>query len=96
VLGNVGVLVFWVVIAANLISREWVKPEWPEKLACVGGVAIGTALWFVGLSWVVSLGHGKMSEKTLLRMERGSGIGLLCLALAHGFTIIWQMSRHSL
>ena len=96
VLGNVGVLVFWVIIAANLISREWVTPDWTGKLACVAGVAVGTACWFLGLSWLVSLGHGRMSESTLLKLERGSGIGLLVLAAVHGSTIIWQMARHKI
>ena len=91
VMGNVGVLVFWIILAANFISREWVTPDWPGKLACVAGVAVGTGAWFTGLSWVVSLGHGKLSEKTLLRMEHFSGVGLLVLALIHGGTIIWQM-----
>jgi len=67
VLGNFGVLVFWVILGANFISREWVTPDWPGKLACVAGVALGTGAWFVGLSWFVSLGHGKFSEKGLLR-----------------------------
>ena len=48
----------------------------------------------IGLSWVVSLGHGKWSEKTLLRMEHISGAGLLILALIHGGTIMWQMVHH--
>jgi threonine/homoserine/homoserine lactone efflux protein len=96
VLGNVGVLVFWVILAANFISREWVTPDWSGKLACVAGVALGTGLWFVGLSWGVSLGHGKFSEKTLLRMEHGSGIGLLIIALIHGGTIVYQMARHKM
>jgi L-lysine exporter family protein LysE/ArgO len=91
VMGNVGVLVFWIILAANFISREWVTPDWPGKLACVTGVALGTGLWFVGLSWIVSLGHGRFSEKTLLRMEHLSGVGLLILALIHGGTIVWQM-----
>jgi threonine/homoserine/homoserine lactone efflux protein len=91
VMGNVGVLVFWIILAANFISREWVSPDWPGKLACVAGVAVGTGGWFTGLSWLVSLGHGKLSEKTLLRMEHGSGVGLLLLALIHGGSIIWQM-----
>jgi len=91
VMGNVGVLVFWIILAANFISREWVTPDWPGKLSCVGGVALGTGLWFLGLSWAVSLGHGKFSEKTLLRMEHFSGLGLLALALMHGATIIWQL-----
>ena len=93
VMGNVGVLVFWIILAANFISREWVTPDWPGKLACVAGVALATGVWFTGLSWIVSLGHGKLSEKTLLRMEHGSGVGLLILAMIHGGTIIWQM-RH--
>ena len=96
VMGNVGVLVFWIILAANFISREWVSPDWPGKLACVAGVAIGTGLWFIGLSWAVSLGHGKFSDRTLLRMEHFSGVGLLALALIHGGTIVWQMAHHRL
>ncbi len=96
VMGNVGVLVFWIILAANFISREWVTPDWPGKLACVTGVAVSVALWFVGLSWLVSLGHGKLGEKTLLRMEHYSGLGLLALAVAHAITIIWQMKKANL
>jgi len=96
VMGNVGVLVFWIILAANFISREWVSPDWPGKLACVAGVALGTGLWFVSLSWAVSLGHGKWSEQTLLKMEHFSGICLLVLALVHGGTIIWQMHKANL
>jgi len=94
VMGNVGVLVFWVILAANFISREWVSPDWPGKLACVAGVAVGAGVWYLGLSWIVSLGHGKWSERTLLRMEHISGACLVILALIHGGTIIWQMHNH--
>jgi threonine/homoserine/homoserine lactone efflux protein len=94
VMGNLGVLVFWIIFAANFISREWVTPDWPGKLSCVAGVALGTGLWFIGLSWVVSLGHGRFSEKALLRMERLSGVGLLALGMMHGGRIIWQMAHH--
>jgi threonine/homoserine/homoserine lactone efflux protein len=96
VMGNLGVLVFWVILAANFISREWVSPDWPGKLACVAGVAVGTGAWFLGLSWLVSLGHGRFSEKTLLRMEHISGICLLALALIHGGMIVLQMAKHKL
>jgi threonine/homoserine/homoserine lactone efflux protein len=94
VMGNPGVLVFWIILAANFISREWVAPNHAAKLACVGGVALATGLWFTGLSWAVSLGHRRLGEKTLLLMEHVSGLCLLGLALAHGVNIIWQMARH--
>lgn len=96
VMGNPGVLIFWIILAANFISREWVGGSGLDKLACIGGVAVGVGLWFIGLSWAVSLGHKKFSEKTLLRMEHGSGIGLLGLGLAHGIHIVWQMAHHQM
>jgi hypothetical protein len=39
----------------------------------------------------VSLGHGKFSEKTLLRVEHWSGAILLGLALVQAAVIIWRM-----
>src|SRR5436189_3479243 len=96
VMGNVGVLVFWIILAANFISREWVTPDWPGKLACVAGVALGTGLWFMTLSWFSSMGQGKFSERTLIKMEHFSGILLIALALIHGGTIVWQMHKANL
>ena len=96
VMGNVGVLVFWIILAANFISREWVSPDWPGKLACVAGVAIGTSLWFFILSWLSSLGQGKFSERTLIKLEHFSGVLLLAIALIHGGTIVWQMHKANL
>ncbi|HXG48641.1 MAG TPA: LysE family transporter [Methylomirabilota bacterium] len=93
VMGNPGVFLFWIILAANFISREWVTPDWEGKLACIAGVAASVGLWFTGLSWFCSLGHGRLSEKTLLRLERGSGIGLLVLAMIHAAHLIWQLSR---
>ncbi len=94
VMGNVGVLVFWIFLANYFISHEWVTPDWPGKLTCVGGAGLGIGLWFFALSWAVSLGHGKFTEKTLLKMERISGVGLLALALIHGITMVWQVIHH--
>jgi threonine/homoserine/homoserine lactone efflux protein len=96
VMGNPGVLLFWIILAANFISRELVSPDWRGKLACITGVAIGCGLWFFALSYAVALGKHKFSEKALLRMEHGSGIGLLVLAFLHGISIIWQMAKHKL
>ncbi len=94
VMGNLGVLVFWIFLALFFGSHDLVSPDWPGKLACVAGVALGTGGWFTALSWVVSLGHGKWSEKTLLRMERCSGAFLLIVALVQGAIIVWQMHNH--
>jgi len=94
VAGNVGVLLFWIVLAANFVSRDWVHPTSEGKLVCLAGVALGTGSWFAGLSWAVSQGHGRFSEQTLLRMERGSGVGLLILAFVHGAHIAWQLAHH--
>jgi threonine/homoserine/homoserine lactone efflux protein len=97
VMANPGVLVFWIILAANFISREWVNAgHRGTRLACVAGVAVGAGLWFLGLSWAVSLGHRKFSERTLLITERASGVALLALAIGHGVTIVWQMARHQM
>jgi threonine/homoserine/homoserine lactone efflux protein len=97
VMANPGVLVFWIILAANFVSREWVDTDFPgARMACILGVAAGTSLWFTGLSWVVSLGQKRLSERTLLLLERGSGVVLIGLAVAHGGHIIWQMARHKI
>jgi threonine/homoserine/homoserine lactone efflux protein len=93
-MANPGVLLGWIVLGANFISRGWVQPNHPAKLACLTGVALGVGLWFLGLSWAVSLGHKRLSEWTLLRLERVSGLILLGLGLAHGIHLVWQLARH--
>jgi threonine/homoserine/homoserine lactone efflux protein len=93
VMANPGVLLFWIILAANFVSRGWVHDNLVSKLACIGGVAAGVGIWFVGLSWMAARGHGKLSERTLLRMEKGSGIALLVIAFAHAAIIVAQMTR---
>ena len=92
-MSNPGVLLCWIVLGANFISRGWVEPNGQGKLACLSGVAVGVSFWFFGLSWAVSLGHKKIDERTLLRMEHFSGIGLLMLAFFHGLHILWEMAH---
>jgi threonine/homoserine/homoserine lactone efflux protein len=94
VLANPGVFLGWIILAANFISREWVTPDWPGKLSCIVGVALSIGGWFTGLSWLSSLGHRRISQKGLLRMERISGLILIGLAIAHGVHIVWQMAKH--
>jgi threonine/homoserine/homoserine lactone efflux protein len=92
-LANPGVLLGWIILGANFISRGWVQPNWEGKLSCLAGVTVSVGLWFTGLSWAISLGHKKFTAKTLLKMERLSGVGLLVLALIQGVHIGWQLAK---
>jgi threonine/homoserine/homoserine lactone efflux protein len=94
VMGNPGVFLFWIVLAALFKSRDWVGASWGDVFWCVAGVGAGTSVWFSGLSYAASRGHGKFTEQTLLRMEHGSGIAMLILALAEGAHIVLQMVKH--
>ena len=96
VMGNPGVFLFWIFLAALFKAHDWVEPTLEGTVSCVAGVAGGTSLWFCGLSYAVSCGHGKLNERTLLRMERGSGICLLLMAIGQGIHIIWQLAHNKL
>jgi threonine/homoserine/homoserine lactone efflux protein len=96
VLGNLGVLLFWIVLAANFLSRDWVADTLAAKAACILGVAIGTNSWFCSLSFAASRGQGRLSEPTLLLMERFSGVCLLALGFVQGIHIGWQLAKHKI
>jgi threonine/homoserine/homoserine lactone efflux protein len=103
VMGNFGVLLTWLVLAAYLMSHEayltshsWVANRLAAKTACVVGVALGTSFWFFVLSFSVSRGHGKFSVKTLLRMQHVSGFCLLMAGLYGGLHVVWQLTRHQI
>lgn len=93
VLGNPSVLVLWVTLTATFLAHNWVDDTMDGRVAFVGGVAGGAALWFVLLAWGVSRGHGRMSPRVLLRMEHISGAILLIAALAIGARIIWHLHQ---
>ena len=94
VLGNPSVLLFWVTLAASLISHEWISDNWASKAVCVLGMSAGALGWFVFLSFVVSLGRGRFSAKTLLRMSHLSGASFLLMALIIAARLI-RLLAHS-
>lgn len=93
VLGNPGVLLLWITLSAAFVVRDWVWPTTREKLACVGGVFLGTTTWFLLLSFAVSRGHGKFSRQTLLRVEHVSGACLLLIALVLAVRLVLLIER---
>jgi threonine/homoserine/homoserine lactone efflux protein len=96
VLGNLGVLLFWIVLAANFLSHDWVADSLPAKAACIAGVAVGVNSWFCGLSFAASRGYTRLSEPALLRMERFSGVCLLALGIGQGVHLAWQLAKHKI
>lgn len=92
-LGNPGVLLLWVALSATFLSHEWVDPNWTSKSLCIGGVAAGGLIWFSLLSYVVSIGHRHLSDKTLLNMSRSAGGMLLVAALALGYKLALLLSH---
>ena len=101
VLGNMGVLVFWIWAALYFMSHEawftsyeWVEDAISTKAAFITGVALGANVWFCALSYGVSRGQGRFSEQTLVRMQRFSGFCLLAIGLYDGVHIAWQLARH--
>lgn len=96
VMANPGVLLFWIILAANFISRGWVGPGMVDRLGCVAGVTLGVGAWFVGLSWVAALGRARLSDHALLTMERCSGVALILVAVWHGVRLILSLAKGTL
>ena len=103
VFGNFGVLLFWIGLAAYLmshqalfLSQEFVENSYRSKLSCILGVWLGANLVFCALSFGVSRGKGQFNERTLLRMQFISGICLLVIGVFDGVHIAWQLARHKI
>jgi L-lysine exporter family protein LysE/ArgO len=96
VFANFGVLIAWVVLAANLMAHDWVDEALAARASCVGGVFTGTVLWFFILSYGVSRGHGKFGEKTLLRLQHVSGLCLIGTAFFEGVKIALDLAKHKI
>jgi threonine/homoserine/homoserine lactone efflux protein len=93
VLGNPGTLFLWIFISAGLMSRDLVVPTLESKVSCVLGVAAGTGSWFAGLSYFMVKSSHKLSPRSLLLMERGSGLVLLIFGIVQGCKIVVELAR---
>ena len=88
VLGNPGVLLLWVTVAAMLLSREWLENRWESKWPFVSGVAVGGMAWFGLVGWGISRGGSGFSATALRRMSRASGFLLLVVAVVVGVRLV--------
>lgn len=97
VLANPAVLVFWVILAANFMAREWVDPTHPGSTwLCVAGVGLSTQLWYTLLAWLVSIKHKELTERALIRLEKFTGMILIVLAVIHGSSLAWSIAKHKI
>ena len=93
VLGNPSVLFVWITLSATFTAHGWVDPDWTSKSLCIGGVTLGAALWFALLSYSVSLGHQKLSDRVLLRLSHICGALLLVMALIIGARLVKVLAK---
>ncbi len=93
VAANPNVLVWWITLSATFVSHELVRTDLVSKSWFVGGVALGAAVWFLILSYGVSRGHGRVSDLTLLKLSRWSGVFLLAFAAFVGMRLIIQLAQ---
>lgn len=95
VLGNPGVLLLWVTVAATLLSRDWLENRWDSKWPFVSGVAAGGMAWFGLIGWGVSRGGGRFSPASMRRMSQASGAFLLLVAVVVGARLVALLAhRH--
>lgn len=93
VLGNPAVLLFWITLSASFLSHQWIEDTWASKGACVAGMGAGIFAWFALLSYLVSLGHGRFSSRTLTRMAHASGAVLLVAAVVVGARLVNMLAQ---
>jgi threonine/homoserine/homoserine lactone efflux protein len=103
VFSNFGVLVFWIGLAAYLMShqayfttQDFVANTMAAKLMCVLGVILGANSWFFILSYGVSRGQNRFNERTLLRMQHFSGICLIVIGIFDGIHLGWLLANHKI
>lgn len=88
VLGNPAVLLFWITVSALFLSHDLIDDTFATKAECVIGTFFGGLTWFVLLSFLVSRGHGKFSNRSLMRMSHLSGAALLIAGIFIGVRLI--------
>jgi threonine/homoserine/homoserine lactone efflux protein len=82
-------LVLWATLAAVLFARGWVTHDPLSRAACLGGVLVGGAIWFLALAWLVSRAHRRVTPRALAWLARGCGVVFLIFAALLGHRLFW-------
>jgi threonine/homoserine/homoserine lactone efflux protein len=93
VLGNPGVLLYWITLAATFSAHDVVDGTVASKGACVAGIGFGATTWFLLLSYLVTKLHRSISPKTMVRLSQFSGASLLCLSVFIGYKIVELLAK---
>jgi threonine/homoserine/homoserine lactone efflux protein len=93
VLGNPGVLLLWIGITGSLLAHGALEATWDSKGFFCAGVAVSGFVWFAGVSWGVSRGHGKFSAIALRRLSQASGVLLLITAVVIAGRIVSLLAK---
>jgi threonine/homoserine/homoserine lactone efflux protein len=93
VLGNPAVLLLWITVSASFLAHGWISDDFNSKMSCVVGTFFGGLSWFLLLGFLVSLGHGKFSTETLVRMSHISGASLLVAAVFIGYRLVRALAE---
>ena len=92
-ISNLMLIVLWATLAAFLFAREWVDPELPSRSMCSAGVLAGCSLWFLALSFFVSLAHRRVNPRTLTILVRACGVVFLVFAALLAYRIVVPTSK---
>jgi len=94
-ISNLILIVLWATLAAFLFEREWVDPELSSRAMCSAGVLTGCSLWFLMLSFFVSLAHRRVKPQTLTFLVRSCGVVFLVFAALLAYRIVDLIRRAS-
>jgi threonine/homoserine/homoserine lactone efflux protein len=87
-ISNLMLIVLWATLAAFLFAREWVDPDLASRSMCSAGVLTGCSLWFLTLSFFVSLAHRRVKPRTLTLLVRSCGVVFLVFAALLAYRIV--------
>ena len=76
-ISNLSLFVLWGGVNTILISYGLIKPTVVSMLMCILGIMLGSSIWFVGISLLISKMHRQIHFETISRITRICGFLLL-------------------